>query len=440
MKQTSMNSAYQKYSAYKDSGVDWLGEMPEEWSLLSNKHVFKLKKNLVGKHSSEYTLLSLTLQGIIVRNLEDGGKFPAEFDTYQEVNENDFVFCLFDVEETPRCVGLSKHQGMITGAYTVLEYNPNFESRFLYYFYLNLDSDKRMRPLYTGLRNTISKENFFAFKVFTPPLFEQTAIANFLDEKTAKIDQSITQKEQLIELLKERKQIIIQNAVTKGVDPNVRMKDSGVEWIGEIPVHWEVKRLKTEVNLLTGFPFESSKYKESGIKLARGINVKEGVFNWKETRYWHEVEKHLVPFILKENDVLIGMDGSKVGKNFCIVRSEDLPILLLQRVARLRAKDTLNAKFLYYNLMNPSFLFWVNLSKTDPMVPHISPANINDFLIALPPIKEQNLIVMEIDLKLDEMMKAISQQQTLIEKLKEYKATLIDSAVTGKIKVLNYGK
>lgn len=104
----------QKYPAYKDSGVEWLGEIPEHWEVLSNKNIFKLKKNLVGKKSGDYVLLSLTLNGIIKRDMENPqGKFPAEFDTYQEVKKGDFVFCLFDVEETPRCIGLS-YQGLFT--------------------------------------------------------------------------------------------------------------------------------------------------------------------------------------------------------------------------------------------------------------------------------------------------------------------------------------
>ncbi len=228
-----LKHTYKKYPTYKNSGVKWLGEIPEEWEVLSNKYIFRLKKDLVGKNSSKYDLLSLTLNGIIKRDMDNPqGKFPAEFDTYQEVDKNEFVFCLFDVEETPRCVGLSEYQGMITGAYTVMKTATNFNNRFLYYFYLSLDSDKRMKPLYTGLRNTISKDNFFSFKTFIPPLSEQTVIANFLDEKTAKIDNAITGKQKLIELLKERKQIIIQNAVTKGLNPNVKMKDSGVVWCG----------------------------------------------------------------------------------------------------------------------------------------------------------------------------------------------------------------
>ena len=166
MEATATKATFSKYPDYKDSGVEWLGVIPEHWQLLSNKNIFKLKKELVGKKSADYTLLSLTLKGIIQRDLDNGGKFPAEFDTYQEVKKGDFIFCLFDVEETPRCVGLSDFEGMITGAYTVMVVNSKFDKEFLYYFYLNLDADKRLRPLYTGLRNTISKDNFFAFKTF----------------------------------------------------------------------------------------------------------------------------------------------------------------------------------------------------------------------------------------------------------------------------------
>src|SRR5699024_1141989 len=107
--------SFPRYEEYKESGEQWIGEIPKHWELLANKYIFSLKKNLVGKRSAQYDLLSLTLRGIIKRDMENPeGKFPAEFDTYQEVKVNDFVFCLFDVEETPRTVGLSKYDGMIT--------------------------------------------------------------------------------------------------------------------------------------------------------------------------------------------------------------------------------------------------------------------------------------------------------------------------------------
>ena len=233
------------YNNYKDSEYQWLGRLPASWDYIPNKHLFSIKKNQVGKNAHKYELLSLTLQGIIKRDMDNPqGKFPAEFDTYQEVKKGDFVFCLFDVEETPRSVGLSNHEGMITGAYTVLGLNKEMSKKYFYYYYLNLDNKKRLKSLYRGLRNTIPKDSFFGLKSFVPPKPEQTTIANFLDDKTAKIDRAIAQKERMIELLQERKQIIIQNAVTKGLDPNVKMKDSGVEWIGEIPENWVLKRLK----------------------------------------------------------------------------------------------------------------------------------------------------------------------------------------------------
>ena len=210
-----------RYESYKDSGVEWLGEVPSHWNLIPNKYIFKLRKNVVGKRSNEYDLLSLSLKGVIKRDMENPeGKFPAEFDTYQEVKEGDFIFCLFDVEETPRTVGLSSHHGMITGAYTIFETN-NVDKKFIYYFYLNLDSDKRLKPLYKGLRNTISKETFFSFNTFIPPISEQQKISQFLDDKTAKIDQAVDLAEKQIALLKEHKQILIQNAVTRGLNPDV---------------------------------------------------------------------------------------------------------------------------------------------------------------------------------------------------------------------------
>ncbi|WP_034967540.1 restriction endonuclease subunit S [Chryseobacterium sp. FH1] len=207
-------------------------------------------------------------------------------------------------------------------------------------------------------------------------------------------------------------------------------KDSGVDWIGEIPEHWEVSRLKNHIYFITGFPFKSEKYSYEGIKLARGINVKEGVFNWDDTRFWPAIENHLENYLLKENDVLVAMDGSKVGKNFCKVSVDDLPILLLQRVARLRTKFTLNANFLYINIVNRSFLYWVELTKTDPMVPHISPDDIKNFIIAIPPISEQQTIATFLDDKTAKIDQTIANKQKEIELLKERRQILIQKAVT----------
>lgn len=429
MEQMLTKPTFQKYSEYKDSGVDWLGKLPESWSLLSNKHIFKLKKNLVGKRSSEYTLLSLTLNGIIVRNLEDGGKFPAEFDTYQEVKKDDFVFCLFDVEETPRCVGLSEHQGMITGAYTVLECNSNFENRFLYYFYLNLDSDKRMSPLYTGLRNTISKDNFFAFKTFVPPFPEQTAIANFLDEKTTKIDQAIAQKEKMIALLKERKQIIIQNAVTKGLNPNVNMKDSGVEWIGEIPEHWEVERSQWLFRERKERAREKDEQLTSSQKF--GVLSQAEYMRIEERRvtqveFNREIQKHV-----EIGDFMISMRSFQGGIEYSpcegCISSAYVPLIPSDKI-----------ESTYYKLLFKSHGYIKALQSTSNLVRDGQALRFENFKkvpLLVIPISEQKRIGNFMHKQIKRTDENISLQQTQIKKLKEYKATLIDSAVKGKIKV-----
>lgn len=200
----------------KDSGIDWIGQIPAHWDQIPNKHIFRLRKTLVGKRSPEYELLSLTLRGIIKRDMENpAGKFPAEFDAYQEVSPGDFVFCHFDVEETPRTVGLSEFFGMITGAYTVYSVTDGIDPRFLLHFYICADTDKKMRSLYKGLRNTIPKEAFGAFKTPLPPIEEQREIAAHIDEASRKVEDAITIKQEQIATLKEYKTSLI-NAVVTG--------------------------------------------------------------------------------------------------------------------------------------------------------------------------------------------------------------------------------
>lgn len=199
----------------KDSRIDWIGQIPAHWEQIANKHIFRLRKTLVGKRSSEYELLSLTLRGVIKRDMENPeGKFPAEFDTYQEVRPGDFVFCHFDVEETPRTVGLSEFFGMITGAYTVYSVAGGIDPRFLLHFYIFADTDKKMRSLYKGLRNTIPKEAFGALKTPLPPIEEQREIVAHIDEASRKIEDAIAIKANQIAALKEYKTNLINAAVT----------------------------------------------------------------------------------------------------------------------------------------------------------------------------------------------------------------------------------
>ena len=434
-------TAMPKYEAYKDSGVEWLGDIPSHWNCLSNKNIFKIRKSLVGKHSSEYELLSLTLRGIIKRDMDNPeGKFPAEFDTYQEVRVGDFVFCLFDVEETPRTVGLSDFNGMITGAYTVFEVNNNFDKKFLYYFYLNLDQNKRLKPLYRGLRNTIPKDSFMAFKSFVPSKIEQTAIANFLDEKTVKIDEAIAIKEKQIELLKERKQIIIQQAVTQGLDPTVPMKDSGVEWIGKIPAHWEVIRLKDICKAygrigFRGYTASDLVNAHEGAITLSPSNIIDSEMNYEKCSYLSWEKYFESPEIMiKNTDIILVKTGSSYGKS-AIVKSLSHEATINPQL--LVIKDILiSAFYLHYLMTSVGFLSVIDSEVIGSTIPTISENKIMNIKIAVPGNDEQLKIVEYLDLTLNEVTKGIENIDSQVEKLKEYKTTLINSAVTGKIKVV----
>ncbi|MGD9625507.1 MULTISPECIES: restriction endonuclease subunit S [Campylobacterales] len=413
----------EKYTSYKESGAEWLGEIPEHWETLSNKNIFKIKQKLVGKKSSEYDLLSLTIKGIIKRDMENPqGKFPAEFNTYQEVNQGDFVFCLFDVEETPRTVGLSQFDGMITGAYTVMT-TKGIDKDYLYYFYLNLDSSKRFKPLYRGLRNTIPKDSFFSFKTFIPPKEEQTKIASFLDEKTSQIDNAISQKEKLIELLKECRQITINEAVTKGLDKNVEFKDSDVEWIGEIPKHWEVIKFKHlfyekkkahNINLNCGSISFGKVVKKDDEKVPLSTKASYQVLNKGE-------------FLINPLNLNYDLKSLRIGLS-------DFDVVVSSGYIVIKNRIDLDKNYFNWLLHRYDIAFMKTLGAGVRQT--LNYRDIGETLLVNPPKEEQGKIAEYIETQTAKIDKAIELQQNYISKLKEYKASLIDSVVTGKVRVV----
>lgn len=229
------------YPQLKDSGLPWSDQVPEHWDLVPNRATLRKRKVLVGEEHGRYELLSLTKAGVVVRDVSTGrGKFSADVGTSQEVRVGDLVLCLFDVPETPRTVGLSAHNGMITGAYSVFECRGNLLARFIEAFYIAMDDRKLLSPLYSGLRNTIPPSVFLGVKTPIPPPAEQAAIVRFLDHADRRIQRYIRAKQKLIRLLEEQKQAIIHRAVIRGMDDSAALKPSGVEWLGDVPAHWEV--------------------------------------------------------------------------------------------------------------------------------------------------------------------------------------------------------
>lgn len=225
------------YAEYREVNLPWLKAVPAHWEIRRNKNIFTEQKEIVGERSADYTLLSLTLNGIIPRDMDGGGKFPESFDKYKIVKNGDMAFCLFDIDETPRTVGLSGYNGMLTGAYTIMRVS-NINARFIYYYYLALDNGKMLRPLYTGLRKTININTFQSTKVPVPPREEQDQIVRFLDWKISSINKLINIKKKEIKAIDALKRSMVSHAITRGLTADAPMKYSGVKWLGDIPQRW----------------------------------------------------------------------------------------------------------------------------------------------------------------------------------------------------------
>lgn len=209
-------------------------------------------------------------------------------------------------------------------------------------------------------------------------------------------------------------------------------KETDFDWLGNIPDSWELKRVGHHIDFITGYAFKSEQFSfESGIKLVRGDNVTEGMLRWGDkTRYWPKLTKYLEQYLLQDEDILIGMDGSKVGKNYTIVHEPDLPLLLVQRVARLRTDDELDYRYLAYLIGSELFRIWTTLVKTDPAIPHISPSDIRGFPLPFPSREEQIGIARFLKYEVAKINILIEKQHHLIKLLKEKRQATINHAVT----------
>lgn len=270
------------YAEYREVNLPWLKAVPAHWEIRRNKNIFTEQKEIVGERSADYTLLSLTLNGIIPRDMDGGGKFPESFDKYKIVKNGDMAFCLFDIDETPRTVGLSGYNGMLTGAYTIMRVS-NINARFIYYYYLALDNGKMLRPLYTGLRKTININTFQSTKVPVPPREEQDQIVRFLDWKISSINKLINIKKKEIKAIDALKRSMVSHAITRGLTADAPMKYSGVKWLGDIPAHWKITKLRQILHPVSEknhpeFPLLSV-VREQGVIL-RDIEDKEANHNF----------------------------------------------------------------------------------------------------------------------------------------------------------------
>ena len=229
--------------AMKDSGIEWIGKIPEEWKICRHKFIMHKVKEICEHYNGE-DIISLTMGGVIVRDLSAGGKMPTSFDGYQFVEPGDLLQCLFDIDVTPRCVGIVQNFGITSPAYSRFKVHDGYYNAYYDYLLRTIDDRKVFVHLSKNLRSSLTESDFGALPSICPPFREQQQIAYFLDTECSRIDAVIEQTRASIEEYKKLKQAVITQAVTKGIRPNRLMKDSSIEWIGEIPEEWSISRHK----------------------------------------------------------------------------------------------------------------------------------------------------------------------------------------------------
>lgn len=435
-----MTSKYKKYSSYKDSGVEWLGEIPEEWELMRFKYIARTQKGKLPKH-----IVSENLNNeppyMSMEYLRGGEENQWVLDKDVIVVDENETLLLWDGSNAGEFI--KSRKGVISSTVAHISFK-NINNRYAWYFSKKLEIELRRRTIGMGIPHV--NGGFLNNSLVTIPFpQEQTSIANFLDDKTSKIDTAIAQKEQMIALLKERKQIVIQNAVTGkwsmvngkwGETPKEKMKDSGVEWIGEIPEGWEVKRLASFGNFSKGGGFSKSDLTQTGVKaVIYGDIYTKYEFGISEPIRYISKDKSKDSVKINKNDLLFTGSGETkedIGK--CVYLNTNDETYAGGDIIIFRQK-LYDSAFLSYSLNSEGVKNEKAKTSKGEIIVHTYASKLKDIYLPIPPVLEQIEVRKEIDLVSIRMDQAISLKQTQIEKLKEYKSTLIDSAVTGKIRV-----
>jgi type I restriction enzyme S subunit len=433
------------YKTFK-TNIAWMPELPEHWKLSRVKNYFTFSNEVVGEDYSGFNVLSLSVNGVIIRDMESGkGKHSMSMDLYQIVHPKSIILCLFDMDVTPRIVGICENLGIITSAYTTIVPKRNVCERFYYYFFLHQDYNKSLKAQGTGVRTTLTNTQFGAVKIPVPPYQEQLQIAHYLDEKSQKINHFIAKKQQFIALLKEQRQSVI-NTMVSGkllvvngqlISP-IKVKDSGIKWLGNIPEHWEVRRLANIGTFSKGGNISRAELieDENGIPaiLYGDIYTKYDIVASKIiNRISEETASNSV--VIKKGELLFTGSGETkedIGK--CIVYNGDETVYAGGDVIIFK-QEMFDSVFISYS-QNTSYAQMQKLitAKGDIIV-HTYSSKLKNVIMPYPPKEEQTQIVNYIKTETATIDSAIAKAEREIELIKEYKEAMIAEAVMGKIVV-----
>jgi hypothetical protein len=427
-----------RYERYKDSGVEWLGEVPHCWDVKKVKNIFHLIVEPAAKNNQCELLSVYTDIGVKPRaELEERGNKASTTDGYWIVKKGDIV--VNKLLAWMGAIGLSEYDGVTSPAYDILRPHQQINGKFFHYLFrtpLCLSEFKKNSRGIMDMRLRLYFEKLGNIYIPFPSYPEQQKIAQFLDDKTAKIDQAVDWAEKQIALLKEHKQILIQNAVTRGLNPDVPLKDSGVEWIGQVPAHWDIKRLKFMLSekLKYGANESAESDDPEQPRYIRITDIDEQGNLKDDTFKSLEFEK-AKDYLLNVNDILLARSGT-VGKSYLYKENLKNFACYAGYLIRVRLEQKkFNAEFVNYYFQSIGYWNWIKSVNIQATIQNVSAEKYNDFLLSVPNLQEQATIVDYLDQKTAKIDQAIALKTAHIEKLKEYKSVLINDVVTGKVRV-----
>lgn len=430
------------YPEYRDSDVAWLGNIPAHWERAHGGAVLQ-QKNVSNRGMVESTVLSLSYGRIVIKPPEKlHGLVPESFETYQVVDPGDIIIRPTDLQNdwnTIR-VGLAQDRGIITSAYICFRTREPLTAEFAHLLLLGYDLKKVFYGMGSGLRQNLDWSDFKRMPILLPPLDEQQAIVRFVRDLDKKVNRFVRNRRQLIEVLNEQKQAIINRAVTRGLDPNAPLKPSSIDWLGDIPEHWDVRRLRNVADLRVSNVDKHTKEGEFPVRLCNYTDVyKNSVITadmpfMAATATRDEIEA----FRLHVGDVIITKDSEDwqdIGVPALVAETAD-DLVCGYHLAILRPRpNVVTGRFLSYALQCRGVVAQLSLAANGVTRYGLSHGAIKAISLPTPPADEQEPIAEYIDEATASLNDAIDRAKHEIDLIREYRTRLIADVVTGKVDV-----
>ena len=430
-------TSFPKYKRYKDSGVEWLGEVPEHWEVRRNLGVFDERKEC---NQPEEELLSVTVSRGIIRQSEITAKKDSSNDDkskYKVVRVGDLAYN--KMRAWQGALGISAFNGIVSPAYVVLTPRNQKLSKYFHYLYRTPQFITEANRLSYGLcddMNSLRYEHFKTSYSPLPPDNEIDRIVAFLDQKTAEIDALIAKKQRQIELLDEQKAILINRAVTRGLNPNAKLKPSGIEWIGDIPEHWEVKRIGHLGSVGNGStPSRSNPryWDRADYPWLNSGSVNQGVITEADQFVSNLALKECHLPLVKEYSIVVAITGQ--GKTRGTAALLTFPATINQHLAYIELQTGAALPKFIHLALTSQYLQLRAISESGSTKGALTCQDVKEFKIVLPPLEEQESIISAADRIQEDLYLLAKQFDSQIESLKNLRSTLIAHAVTGRIKV-----